>query len=65
MEEIMNKTNRIDEHGNLIGYWDAFYPDGQPNWRGNYVKGKRTGYWEGYDEGGEVIKKMFYGRKYE
>jgi len=43
---MINKNNKNNERH---GYWEKYYADGQLWFKGNYINGNRTGWWEYYD----------------
>jgi antitoxin component YwqK of YwqJK toxin-antitoxin module len=42
------------------GYWEEYYPNGQLNFKVNYVNGQKHGYWEEYFSNGKLKYKGKY-----
>ena len=49
-----------NEQGELHGYWESYYDNGQLDYKGNYVNGNRHGYWEDYYDNGQLSSKGNY-----
>jgi len=55
----MNKYNYNDK-GQRHGYWKGCFSNGNLSYKGKYINGFATGYWEWHDDKGELIEKQFY-----
>jgi antitoxin component YwqK of YwqJK toxin-antitoxin module len=45
-KQAQNLINLYNEKGEKHGYWEEYWNNGKLESRGNYVNGKREGYWE-------------------
>jgi hypothetical protein len=41
--------NKFNEERKREGYWEIHWHSGKLHFRGNYLNGKKIGYWEYYD----------------
>ncbi len=55
------RINRTDEHGLKQGSWKFFWDNGQLKMEGNFLNGKKHGFFKFYDESGNFL----YVEKYE
>jgi antitoxin component YwqK of YwqJK toxin-antitoxin module len=46
--------NKFNDKGERHGYWERRYPNGNLDWKGNYVNDKRNGYWKFYFINGKL-----------
>jgi len=49
------KINQYSPEGHKEGLWQTFYADGTVKWEGNYIDGKRDGYFKSYNEKGSLV----------
>jgi antitoxin component YwqK of YwqJK toxin-antitoxin module len=52
--------NRIDKKGLKQGVWKRYYSNDMVQWEGNYLNGKKNGFFKEYDLEGKVIQKDEY-----
>jgi len=52
--------NQRDDEGNPHGYWEQYYPDGNPCYKGKYINGIENGYWIYFNFLGNLVEKEFY-----
>ena len=55
--EIFGLENGRFKNGELEGFWNYHYKDGQLRNKGNYKDGKKDGLWESYYENGKLTFK--------
>ena len=55
-----NFINLYNERGEEHGYWEWYYPNGQLDYKGDYVNGNRHGYWEVYHSNGDLEFNGYY-----
>jgi antitoxin component YwqK of YwqJK toxin-antitoxin module len=48
------KINQYNSQGHKEGLWQTFYPSGTVQWEGNYIDGKREGYFKTYTDNGSL-----------
>lgn len=53
-------TNQCNEQGNPEGLWERYFSNGQLDYRGLYINGKKDGLWERYYKNGQLDNKGFY-----
>jgi hypothetical protein len=53
----MNEYN--DKH-QRIGYWEKYFSNGNPWYKGHYINGKEDGYWEWYNIDSKLVLKEFH-----
>tara|TARA_R110000851_G_scaffold209517_2_gene361934 strand:- start:2400 stop:2636 length:237 start_codon:yes stop_codon:yes gene_type:complete len=51
--------NQRNKEGKKDGYFEEYYSNGQLSSKGNYLNGKRHGYWEYYNHGQLWDKGMY------
>tara|TARA_R110002126_G_scaffold82497_9_gene202206 strand:- start:2314 stop:2475 length:162 start_codon:yes stop_codon:yes gene_type:complete len=51
----------MNKNGKEYGFWEAYWSDGKPCFKGNYLNGKEHGFWEYYNYNGNLrYKGIFY-----
>ena len=58
----MQDKTPINEKGQRHGYWETYYSNGKPHYKGNFINGKLHGLWERYYLNGQLIYKEYYSR---
>jgi antitoxin component YwqK of YwqJK toxin-antitoxin module len=56
----MTKINQYNEKGQKHGYWELYWSNGNPCFKGNYDNGQPDGYWEVYHQNGNLNYKGNY-----
>ena len=55
------KKNRYNQYGEMDGYWETYYSNGNISSKGYYKNGERVGYWKEYHNTiGKISSKGYY-----
>lgn len=58
--------NQTDNNGYRHGYWEYYYPNGILSYKGNvwykgnFINGRRDGYWRWSNSDGTVVNKNYF-----
>jgi antitoxin component YwqK of YwqJK toxin-antitoxin module len=52
--------NQFNNKGELHGYWERYWDNGNLHWTGNFINSKFNGKFEWYNNNSELIEKEFY-----
>ena len=52
--------NEVNDKGERHGYWEQYYSNGNPWYKGNYNNGVQADCWEWYYFNGNLLIKEFY-----
>jgi len=52
--------NRLNRKGRKQGYWEDYFSNGNPYFKGSYKNGRYDGYWEYYYGNGNLYYKGSY-----
>jgi antitoxin component YwqK of YwqJK toxin-antitoxin module len=56
----MKSITPHNKKGERHGYWERYYTNGKPLFKGHYHNNERIGYWEFYDFNGILEEQIFY-----
>ena len=58
-----NNIMSFNEKNQLHGYYERYWYNGNLWYKGHYINGERTGFWEIYHINGEIYEEIFYVKK--
>lgn len=58
-EELVPNTKPRNDKGQAHGYWESYWDNGNPWYKGSYHNNKQIGYWRDYSNNKLLLKTYF------